>query len=133
MVNHINLLTVVENLGGVLTNKEPENREKGMSFFTKLLKQLPNNLLKESEVGFIAKFYADRLKDNHRVIPAVLEGYLTIIDMKNYSIENCEEFFILLFREVPCQSQVRQDRHHIYLIIKKLFESNTVCKYYFSH
>lgn len=123
------ITTLVENMAGVLTDKNPENRAKGMNFLTKLLKQLPKDFLTELQLSFISKFYSDRLKDNHRVIPAVLEGYLCIIELKNYSITNCTEFLTGLFREVQCQSQVRQDRFNIFTIIKSLFEKDIECKY----
>lgn len=123
------ITTLVENLAGVLTNKEIENREKGMGFFTKILKEIPQDYLTDTQIKFISKFYTDRLKDNHRVIPAVLDGYVAIISMKNYSVQNSGEFFTTLFREVPCQSQVRQDRYHIYLILQKLLDRNVECKF----
>lgn len=116
-------------MGGILTDKDANNREKGMRFFTKLLKELPKDYLNEMQVKFISKFYIDRLKDHHRVIPDVLEGYLAIIDMDNYSMSNCGEFFTVLFREVACQSQVRQDRYKIYLIVQKLINKDLECKY----
>lgn len=121
---HIDITRLVENMAGVLTNKEPENREKGMRFYTKILKELPRDFLSEKQVKYITRFYIDRLKDNHRVIPSVLEGFLAIIDMKNYDVQSSGEFFTMLFREVPCQSQVRQDRQNIYLIIKRLLEKD---------
>lgn len=129
MAGRLDIAQLVENMAGVLTNKEPENREKGMRFFTKLLKELPKYYLNETQVKFISKFYVDRLKDNHRVIPAVLEGYLTIVDMTHYNIESCGEFFLSLSREVACQSQVRQDRYHVYCIVQKLVQDNAQCKY----
>ncbi|KOB71804.1 DNA repair/transcription protein met18/mms19 [Operophtera brumata] len=107
---HIDITHLLENMEGVLTNKEAENREKGMRFFTKILKELPKDYLTETQIKFISKFYVDRLKDNHRVIPNVLDGYLTIVDMAHYNINCSSEFFTVLFREVACQSQVRQDR-----------------------
>lgn len=124
----IDITHLLENMGGVLTNKEAENREKGMRFFTKILKELPKDYLTESQIKFISKFYVDRLKDNHRVIPNVLDGYLTIIDMTHYNIESSAEFFTVLFREVACQSQVRQDRYNVYLMVQKLMEKNMECK-----
>lgn len=129
MSGRIDVTHLVENMAGVLTSKDPESRDKGMSFFTKILKELPYDFLNEKQVKFISKFYTDRLKDHHRVIPTVLEGYLIIIDMKNYDIQGSSEFFTILFREVACQSQVRRDRHHIYLIIQKLFNKDVECEY----
>lgn len=117
-------------MAGVLTNKEAENREKGMLFFTKLLKELPNDYLNEMQMKFISKFYVDRLKDHHRVVPAVLEGYLVIIGMKNYDVQSSGEFFTILFREIVCQSQLRQDRYNMYSIVKKLLDAELECKFY---
>lgn len=116
-------------MGGVLTDKEPENRERGMRFFTKVLKELPKDYLSESQVKLTAKFYIDRLKDNHRVIPPVLEGYMAIIDMAHYNIEYTGEFFSVLHREVPCQSQTRQDRYNIYCLMQKTIQKNSTCEY----
>lgn len=120
---------MVENMAGVLTNKEAEHREQGMKFFTKVLKEIPRDYLTDMQIKFISKFYIDRLKDNHRVIPAVLEGYLYIVNMNNYNIKSSGEYFTALFREVACQSQVRQDRYNIYLTILKLLEKDPNCKY----
>lgn len=130
MSGRIDITQLVENMAGVLTNKEAENREKGMLFFTKLLKELPNDYLNEMQMKFISKFYVDRLKDHHRVVPAVLEGYLVIIGMKNYDVQSAGEFFTILFREVVCQSQLRQDRYNMYSIVKKLLDAELECKFY---
>lgn len=125
----LDITHLVENMGGVLTNTEVTNREMGMKFFTQLLKDFPDDYLTAMQVKFISKFYTDRLNDNHVIVPRVLEGYLAIIKMKNYNINNSGEFLTVLFREVPCQSQVRQDRYKIFLIIKMLLEKDVECKY----
>ncbi|CAH0719867.1 unnamed protein product, partial [Brenthis ino] len=124
VTGRLEITNMVENMAGVLTNKEAEHREQGMNFFTKILKEIPRDYLTEMQIKFISKFYIDRLKDNHRVIPAVLEGYLYIVNMNNYNIQSSGEYFIALFREVACQSQVRQDRYNIYLTILKLLEKD---------
>ncbi|CAF4850723.1 unnamed protein product [Pieris macdunnoughi] len=115
---HIDITRIVENMAGVLTHKDSENREKGMRFFTNLLKKIPQDFLTVTQINFISKFYIDRLKDNHRVIPAVLDGYLTIVGMKHFNISLCGEYFSVLFREIACQSQLRQDRLNIYLTMQ---------------
>lgn len=120
---------MVENMAKVLTNKEIENRAKGMKFFTKVLQQLPKEYLTDVQIKYISKFYTDRLKDNHRIIPLVLEGYLFIVAMENYEISNCGEFLTTMFHEVPCQSQVRHDRYNIYKIIEILVDRGSECKY----
>ncbi|XP_050677802.1 MMS19 nucleotide excision repair protein homolog [Leptidea sinapis] len=124
LYRRIDITKVVENMAGVLTDKQPENREKGIRFFTKVLSELPNDFLTEMQLKFISKFYTDRLKDNHRVIPKVLEGYLALIDMKHYNIHFSGEYLNVLFREISCQSQVRQDRHNIYLTVEKLLDKD---------
>lgn len=116
-------------MAGVLTNKEVDNREKGMKFFTKILSEIPKDFLTEVQIKFISKFYTDRLKDHHKVIPTVLEGYLYIVDMTHYNVQFSGEYLTILFREVACQSQVRQDRYNIYLTIHKLLQRDAECKY----
>lgn len=128
ITGHLELTKLVENMAAVLTNKEVENREKGMRFYTKILKELPQSFLKDIEVRFISKFYTDRLKDHHSVIPAVLSGYLALLDMTHYSMNCSTDFLASLFREVSCQSQLRQDRYNIYLIIQKMVQKDTECK-----
>lgn len=119
---------IVENMSGALINKEAPIREKGMRFLTSLLKAIPKTYLTEQQVNFISKFYVERLKDNHIMIPSILEGYLAIIDMSHYRIDLSADFFTLLFREITCQSQARQDRYNIYLIIKKIMDKNLECE-----
>ncbi|KAJ2951139.1 hypothetical protein O0L34_g5530 [Tuta absoluta] len=121
---HLEIASLVENMRGALTSKEVEHREHGMRFFTLILHELPSQFLNAEQVKFISAFYTDRLKDNHRVIPAVLEGYLVLVDMKGYDIKLSGDFLMTLFREVTCQSQVRQDRYNIYLILKKLLDKD---------
>lgn len=118
-------------MAGVLTSTEPENRVKGIRFYTKILKELPRNFLNDMQVKFISKFYIDRLKDHHSVVPPVIEGYSALIDMSEYKIHNCADFLTILFREVACQSQMRQDRYNIYEIIQKLCNKDMECKYLF--
>ncbi|VVD00108.1 unnamed protein product [Leptidea sinapis] len=101
LYRRIDITKVVENMAGVLTDKQPENREKGIRFFTKVLSELPNDFLTEMQLKFISKFYTDRLKDNHRVIPKVLEGYLALIDMKHYNIHFSGEYLNGNFLSVP--------------------------------
>lgn len=102
-----------------------------MRFYTKILKELPRDYLNDMQVKFISKFYIDRLKDNHRVVPPVIEGYSVLIDMSEYNIQNCTDFLTILFREVTCQSQTRQDRYNIYVIIQKLCNKDIECEYDF--
>ncbi|KAJ8723186.1 hypothetical protein PYW08_003098 [Mythimna loreyi] len=120
----LDISDLVQNMGGVLTSTEPENREKGMRFYTKILKEMPRDYLNEMQVKFISKFYIDRLKDHHCVVPPVLEGYLALIDMTEYKIQNCTDFLPVLFREISCQAQLRQDRYNIYTIMQKLCDKD---------
>lgn len=122
VAGRIDIAVIVENMGAILTHEQAEKREKGMQFYSKLLKKLPENFLTDLQVRFISKFYIDRLKDHHSVIPPVLDGYLAIVGMKNYNMNCSADFLTILFREVSCQSQLRQDRYNIYLLIQKLIE-----------
>lgn len=128
VAEHIDLSRVIENMGAVLTHKETEKRCRGMRFYTKMLKELPKSILSEAQIQFISTFYIARLNDHHSIIPSVIEGYLALIDMNKYKIDNSANFLATLFREVSCQSQLRQDRYNIYLVIQKLMEKDVDCK-----
>lgn len=127
--NHFGLSKLTENMAAVLTNTYESNQVKGMSFLTEIIKKLPKDHLSEMEIKFLSKFYADKLKDHHSVVPSVLQGYLSIIEMENYNVQFCSEFLTTLFSDVPCQSQDVLDRYNIYCIIKRLFEKDFECKF----
>ncbi|CAB3246836.1 unnamed protein product [Arctia plantaginis] len=124
VAEHIDLSHIIENMGAVLTHKETEKRCRGMKFYTKILRELPKSILSETQIQFISTFYIGRLNDHHSIIPSVIEGYLALIDMNNYKANNSANFLATLFREVSCQSQLRQDRYNIYLVIQKLMEKD---------
>ncbi|CAH2230856.1 jg15297 [Pararge aegeria aegeria] len=122
VAGRLDITSMTESMASVLTNQNVHIRERGMIFFTQILKEIPKDYLTEKQIKFISKFYVDRLQDNHRVIPAVLEGYLAFVDMKNYDVKCSGEYFTALFRDVVCQSQVRQDRYNIYMTVKKILD-----------
>lgn len=115
--SRIQILTVVEKLGPLLTSTDIETRIKGVKIFNNVLASLSADFLVETELNLIATFYADRLNDNHKVVPTVLEGILSIANMKNLSNDMCRKILKAQFDNVPCQQQVRLDRYNIYTIL----------------
>lgn len=73
------LLKLVEKLGPILTDKNPELRVKGTQILAEVLQNLPRDCLQETELHFMTAFFCDRLKDHNAVIPAVLQGILAIV------------------------------------------------------
>lgn len=120
----LDITVLVERLSGVLTDVNPEFRARGMHFFSKVLIFLPKDYLTEAQLKFISSFYVDRLKDNHRVIPPVLEGVVALSKMKNLPNDAPSQFLMSIYNNVPCQQQVRTDRHHIYSIINTFLQSH---------
>lgn len=120
----LDITVLVERLSGVLTDINPEIRARGMSFFSKVLFFLPKDYLTEAQLKFISSFYVDRLKDNHRVIPPALEGVVALSNMKNLPNEAPSQFLMSIYNNVPCQQQVRTDRHYIYSIINTFLQSH---------
>ncbi|CAK9794946.1 MMS19 nucleotide excision repair protein [Anthophora plagiata] len=117
------LCTVVEELGPFVTEKDVNIREKGISALSSILSHLPKDFLNEAELHFLTSFYCDRLKDHHSIIPIVLKGILTIVQMNNLPKDSPERLFSALFDNVPCQSQLYIDRHNIYLIFLTLLKN----------
>lgn len=111
-------------LGPALTSKETDVRLKGTKFLTDVLKDLPVDLLTDSQLEFIVSFYCDRMKDHHSIGPQVIIGILAIIKMKNLPTNSSTKFLNEIFKTIPCQSQVREDRANIFMIIKILSEEH---------
>ncbi|KOC63670.1 MMS19 nucleotide excision repair protein like protein [Habropoda laboriosa] len=120
---HTKLYTVVEELGPFVTEKDVNIREKGIFALSSILSHLPTDFLNEAELHFITSFYCDRLKDHHSIIPIVLKGILTIVQMNNLPKDSPERLFRVLFDNVPCQSQLVADRRNIYMIFVTLMKS----------
>lgn len=93
--------------------------------FNDVLSSLPVDFLIETQLNFIASFYADRLNDNHKVVPAVLDGILSIMKMKSLNKDGSRVILKSLFDNVPCQQQIRTDRQKIYTIFD-LFITNRI-------
>lgn len=121
----LQIINIVETLGPFLTSKDVEERIRGVKAFNDILTSLPVDFLKETQVTYIATFYADRLNDNHKVVPTVLDGILSIAKMNELNRDVSKVVLKSLFDNVPCQQQIRTDRHKIYTIFD-LFVTNRI-------
>lgn len=90
-----------------------------MDLFSEILKNLPRDFLSDVQLMFILAFYADRTKDHHSVVPAILAGTLAMSRMENIPEEEFVGLFMTLISgSVTCQSQTRGDREIFYEIIE---------------
>lgn len=85
---------------------------------TETLLHLPESFLNEVQLNFIITFFCDRFKDHHSVIPALLTGIVSILQMKCIPSDKISALIMAMFNNVPCQSQVREDREKIFHILK---------------
>lgn len=113
----------MEELGPALTHKDVDIRLKATKFLSDLLRSLPNDLLDEVQIGFIATFYCDRMKDHHSIAPQVINGLLAIIKMKHLPRSSPVMILQHLFANIPCQTQVRGDRGNIFNLIQHLSDN----------
>uniref|UniRef100_A0A1L8DFY2 MMS19 nucleotide excision repair protein n=2 Tax=Nyssomyia neivai TaxID=330878 RepID=A0A1L8DFY2_9DIPT len=110
---------LVEKLGPLLTSQNTSHRSRTLELFSEILKSLPRDFLKEAQLKFIVTFYADRSKDPHSVVPAILTGTLAMAQMTNIPHEEFVSLLlVLLGGSVMCQSQTRSDRETFYEIIE---------------
>lgn len=116
------ILNVIENLNSYLTDQSHHKREYGTHILSEVISKLSSDALSLQELHFINKFYTDRLRDHHEVIPAVLRGVLALMSQKNYPDGGCTEMLSSLFQNVSCQQQQRGDRYNIYCIFKHCLE-----------
>lgn len=119
----IDVAEFVEELGPALTSQTVEIRAKGTRMLSDTLNSLPVDFLNETQLNFITSFYCDRLKDHHSVIPAVILGILVISKMKNLPENSCVKLLTIMFQNIVCQSQLRDDRSNIFQIFKIMSEN----------
>lgn len=96
-----------------------------MRLLSAVLVNLPTDLLTSVQLNFISTFYCDRLKDHHSVVPNTLTGIEALVKMVNLPDECAARLLQAMFQNVPCQSQVRDDRTKIFNIFSELCDSKT--------
>lgn len=116
----LSVLKLVQDLGPYLISTDINLRHRGTSAFAKILQNLPEDFLSEKELNFIAIFFSDRIKDHHSVVPAVLQGILVVVKMKNIPSDACVLLASSLFSNVVCYTQVQSDRLIYYQILHTL-------------
>lgn len=121
----MDLTEFVESLGSYLTSKDVEVRAKTMKLLSTMLANLPADFLSAVQLNFLSTFYCDRLKDHHSVLPSTLSGVEALIKMSNLADECAARLLQAMFQNVPCQSQVRDDRVKVFNIIDGLSKSKT--------
>jgi DNA repair/transcription protein MET18/MMS19 len=123
MAKKLDLATFIEEMGPALTSPEVEMRLKGTTLLSDIVALIDNDYLNEVQLNFLTTFYIDRLKDHHSVLPAVISGVLSMIQMKHFPNNMSSKLLVALFQNVTCQSQVRDDRSNIFRIFKELSET----------
>lgn len=121
----IDLTGFVEALGPHLTTTDVVVRAKTMHLLSSTLANLEADFLNAVQLNFITTFYCDRLKDHHSVVPNTLTGIEALIKMLNLPDECAARLLQAIFQNVPCQSQVRDDRSRIFRIIAGLTKTKT--------
>ncbi|XP_063163085.1 MMS19 nucleotide excision repair protein homolog isoform X1 [Candoia aspera] len=116
------ILDVVETLGSPLKNEDPQVRAQGIQVLSEVLLQC-YSLLQEQEVTHLVLFYENRLKDNHLVIPSVLQGLNALSKCVVLAPGLAVSVLKAIFQEVHVQSLLQLDRHRVYSIITN-FMSN---------
>ncbi|VEN42211.1 unnamed protein product [Callosobruchus maculatus] len=116
------IVDVIEQLGSYLTNPDVIQREKGVLALTVVLENLPTDFLQKQHIQVIARFYSDKLRDHHQILPAVFKGILRIIQFKHFPEELIPMLLNTLLENVGCQMQQQSNRYSIYSIFQHMFE-----------
>ncbi|ETE68003.1 MMS19 nucleotide excision repair protein-like protein, partial [Ophiophagus hannah] len=116
------ILDVVEILGTPLKNEDSQVRAQGIQVLSEVLLQC-YSLLQEQEVTHLVLFYENRLKDNHLVIPSVLQGLKALSKCVVLAPGLAVSVLKAIFQEVHVQSMLQLNRHTVYSIITN-FMSN---------
>ncbi|CAH0553764.1 unnamed protein product [Brassicogethes aeneus] len=122
--NKINLFMLTENLEYLLTNPMPCKRKLGIAIITHVLENIKSDSLNTQQLGLICKFYADRLKDLHDVIPVTLRGILALTRFNNFPDGSATAILSAIFNNIACQQQQQLDRMLIFSVFKALLEKH---------
>ncbi|XP_074095727.1 MMS19 nucleotide excision repair protein [Cotesia typhae] len=114
----IKLFQIIEHLGVFLTNTDVHTRENGIKTLSLILDNIDKNYLNEQEVELLSTFYCERFKDHHSIIPVVVQGILSIIQMKNLPKTCLPKIFHGLYNDLRCQSELQATRRNIFFILK---------------
>uniref|UniRef100_A0A8C6VD46 MMS19 nucleotide excision repair protein n=1 Tax=Naja naja TaxID=35670 RepID=A0A8C6VD46_NAJNA len=116
------ILDVVEILGTPLKNEDSQVRAQGIQVLSEVLLQC-YSLLQEQEVTHLVLFYENRLKDNHLVIPSVLQGLKALSKCVVLAPGLAVSVLKAIFQEVHVQSMLQLNRHTVYSIITNFMSS----------
>ncbi|KAH8418463.1 hypothetical protein KR009_004452 [Drosophila setifemur] len=111
---------LAEELGFALTSPDMEQRVSGTNLLSGVLVALPEDLLQEQQLEFLATFYIDRLRDHHNVMPAIIDGIGALVRMKALPSAQIPLILQSFFEHTTCQSQTRGDRTKLFNIFKYL-------------
>lgn len=111
---------LAEQLGFALTSPDIELRVAGTNLLSAVLSNLPRDVLNAKQLEFLTKFYTDRLRDHHNVMPAIIEGLNCLVRMKKLPAENVPIMLHAFFQYSTCQSQTRGDRTKLFNMFKFL-------------
>ncbi len=111
---------VLEALGPYLTNSSVGERKLGLCFLSTFLGRLDRSFLQSDECGFFAKFYVERIRDHHTLIPEVLRGLESLTGMANLQPENLKMILRAFFNDIHTQSQIVSDRIVVFRMLAAL-------------
>ena len=117
-------LTVLQNLGPYLTDKNLGKRKIGLNFLSQFLSHLPANFCDFQECEVFAKFYEDRINDHHSLIPAIICGIEALIKFDNLRGANQNSLIRQFFSQIHVQSQILHDRRRIFAIFQVLLSTD---------
>ncbi|XP_015111644.1 MMS19 nucleotide excision repair protein homolog [Diachasma alloeum] len=117
------LCDVVEQLGEFLTSTDISLRENGVRSLSTIIQKLPQDFLSPQELELLTSFYCDRLKDHHSIIPSVILGLLSLVQMTNLPADAPGRLVHTLAQHVRCQSELQETRRNIYLIFQTLLDT----------
>ncbi|GLG99516.1 MMS19 nucleotide excision repair protein-like protein [Gryllus bimaculatus] len=122
----LKLVTLVERLGGVLTDANPDIRRRGTEVLAEVLQSLPKDFLNETELNFISAFFVDRLIDHYFVQPAALKGIFAVVQMEHTPRDIAVRVLkTILQGHIQCQTLKPSDRRNVYQIFQLFIHNFT--------
>ena len=100
------IVTLLENLGGLLTDSASvARRKRGLDILSSVINKLASDFLQPEECRLLSDFYCDRTKDHHSLNPEVISGMSGLGQSSNIDGTALRKLVQTYFNEIPTQSQ----------------------------
>ncbi|XP_077501947.1 MMS19 nucleotide excision repair protein isoform X2 [Amblyomma americanum] len=112
------LLRTVENMEGILTHENPEERVAGVKFITLIIQGLPQRCLSNSQATALVRYYVNKLEDQPSMVPFVIRGlYELVVSQGPVDDDEIDQLLQAILCEVQMPGLLQAERYVVYRML----------------